>query len=397
VAGSVKGRLPELPADGLGGFATERFQGVQDEFSRNFSERGELGASFAVVHNGRPVVDLWGGVADPESGLLWTEDTVQVIFSGTKGLVGLCVLMLVDRGAIDPDERVASYWPEFGACGKSSVRVRDVLSHQASLPALLEPVTEQDILDDVAMAEVIAGQPQESDPRARDAYHPLTYGWMCGELIRRVDGRSVGKFLQEEVVAPLDLEIWLGLPEHLERRVATLSYGPDWGTLVPDQAGIEEDDLATRVWFNPPLLPTDHIPWNSRAFHAAEIPGGGAIGTARSFARLYGCLADGGELDGLRLLSKATIDHGTEVAADRLDPFLDEPQVYGLGFELQNGLHVFGPPREAFGYTGAGGSVHGAWLKEGVGFSYCMNEMRDDGPVDARARALLRATYRCLG
>lgn len=397
VAGSLRADVAEIPADRIGGFATERFQGVRDEFSRNFSERGELGASFAVVHNGRAVVDLWGGVADPESGSPWAEDTVQVIFSGTKGLVGLCALMLVDRGAIDPGERVSAYWPEFAAAGKSAVTVRDVLSHQARLPGILEPVTPTDILDDEKMASAIAAQPQETDSRAADMYHPLTYGWLCGELVRRVDGRSVGTFFRDEIAVPLELEIWIGLPPDLEPRVANLSYGPDWGTTVPGEDGCEDDELLGRVWNNPPLFPADHIPWNSRASHAAEIPGLGAIGSARSIARLHGCLALGGELDGVRLLSASTIERSREVIVSRRDPLLGEHQVFGLGFELQNELSKFGPPGEALGYSGAGGSIHGSWPREGVGFSYSMNEMRDDGPIDSRARALLRATYRCLG
>jgi CubicO group peptidase (beta-lactamase class C family) len=372
------------------------FERVRDEFERNFAERGEVGAAFAAVRDGETVVDLWGGLADQAAQRAWQEDTLQLIFSGTKGVVAACLLMLIDRGLIDPNAPVARYWPEFAGAGKDDIRVSDVASHQAGLPGLRAPVVESDLIDDVRMAAALAAQPAEEDPRARDAYHPLTFGWLCGELIRRVDGRSVGRFLAEEIVAPLGLEIWIGLPEHLEERVSTLSYAPDWGVSLPDAAQLASDELAARVWANPPLFPAEHLPWNTRAFHAAEIPGAGGIATARSIARLYGCLARGGELDGVRLLSARTLERGRACLVRRTDSLQDELSAFGLGFELQTELLRLGPPTEAFGHTGAGGSCHGAWPQARAGFSYCMNRMVDRDPVDARAQALLRALYEAL-
>jgi CubicO group peptidase (beta-lactamase class C family) len=375
----------------VGGHVAPGFEAVRETFAETL---GDHGAAFAVTIAGEPVVDLWGGVADDRSGRPWQAGTLQVIFSGTKGLVALCLLMLADRGQLDLEAPVAHYWPEFGAHGKRGVRVLDVASHQAGLPALRLPVAQDEILDDRRMAALLAAQPVESDPRATFTYHPLTYGWLCGELIRRVDGRSVGRFFAEEVAAPLQLEVWIGLPAELEPRVSRLAQSADWGRR---QRSAEGDELLDRVRNNPPLFSAGRIPWNSPAWHSAEIPGAGGIGTARSLARLYGCLAVGGELDGIRLLGAETLARGREVLSRRWDPLAEHAQAFGAGFELQTAAAPLGPAPDAFGHRGAGGSVHCAWPSLGAGVSYAMNLMRDDHDVDPRARALLEAAHAALG
>jgi CubicO group peptidase (beta-lactamase class C family) len=210
-----------------------------------------------------------------------------------------------------------------------------------------------------------------------------------------VDGRSVGRFFAEEVADPLKLEIFIGLPEDLEPRVSTLYCARTWAGVSQEQ--IAADDLAARVLANPPLFTPGLPMWNTCAFHRAEIPGGGGIATARSVARLYGALANGGEIDGVRLAAPGTIARARQCLTRRRDPLSGKSDAFGLGFALQTQLRLFGWPDDAFGHGGAGGSMHGAWPKEGVGFSYCMNEMRDDHEVDPRAQALLGALYRALG
>lgn len=380
----------------IGGFVAPGFERVAEEFERNFEARGDVGAAFAAVRDGKPIVDLWGGTADLEAGRPWTQDTLQLIFSGTKGLVAACLLVLIDRRLLDPGSPVVHYWPEFGAAGKEDVRVRDLLTHQAGLPGVRTPLTETDLLDGRRLAALLANQPQDADPRAYDAYHPLTFGWLCAELVRRADGRSVGTFFQQEIAEPLNLEIWIGLRSGFENRVSRLRYAPDWGATLPTSIQLAEDDVLSCVWNNPPLFPEDHIPWNAPEIHAAGIPGVGAIGTARSIARFYGCLANGGELEGIRLLRSATVHEATSCWVSRRDSLTGELIAYGLGFEVQTERRVFGKPERAFGYTGAGGSCHGAWPTERLGFSYCMNEMRDTEPVDPRARSLLNALHASL-
>jgi CubicO group peptidase (beta-lactamase class C family) len=378
------------------GFVADGFEEVRTAFARSFRELEEIGAAFSAVRDGEPVVDLWGGVADAERQAPWSEDTLQLIFSGTKGLVALCLLMLVDRELLDGEAPVSHYWPEFATAGKRDVRVEEVVSHRARLPAIRRPVTHGEILDGRLMASLIASQPQEEDPRAATAYHPLTYGWMCGELVRRIDGRSIGRFFAEEVAQRLGLEIWIGLPADLEPRVSTLSYTSAWRFEGQHPEEMEGDELLARMRGNPPLFQPEEIVWNRPDFHAAEIPGANAIATARSMARLYGCLARGGELDGVRLLRPETLRYGRECLSERSDGLAGEWEAFGFGFELQSREPRFGPPADGFGHTGAGGSIHGAWPELGVGFSYAMNGMRDADPLDPRAQALLSALHAAL-
>jgi CubicO group peptidase (beta-lactamase class C family) len=379
------------------GHVADGFAAVREAFADNLRHRGELGAAFAVTCDGEAVVDLWGGDADGAGARPWRADTLQVIFSGTKGLVALCLLMLVDRGALDMEARVARYWPQFAAHGKRGIRVLDLASHRAALPGIRVALEPDEILDDQRMAALLAAQPAESDPRAAFAYHPLTYGWLCGELIRRVDGRSVGRFFAEEVAEPLGLEIWIGLPPDLEPRVSQLAYAPDWGSGDGwDPEEIKRDELLGRVLNNPPLFPAGPIPWNAAAWHRAEIAGAGGIATARSIARLYGCLALGGVLDGVRLLSAGTLERGRRVLSRRWDPLARAHQAFAFGFELQTSLSPLGPAPDAFGHRGAGGSVHCAWPSLRTGISYAMNLMRDAGPVDPRGKALLDAAHAAL-
>jgi CubicO group peptidase (beta-lactamase class C family) len=379
------------------GHVADGFEAVREAFADNLRHRGELGAAFAVTCGGEAVVDLWGGSADGDGARPWRQDTLQVIFSGTKGLVALCLLILVDRGALDMQAPVSRYWPEFGASGKRGIRVLDVASHRARLPGIHSALEPDEILDDRRMAALLAAQPAETDPRAASAYHPLTYGWLCGELIRRVDGRSVGRFFAEEVAEPLGLEIFIGLPPDLEPRVSQLAYAPDWGSADGwDPEEIDRDELLSRVLNNPPLFPPGRIPWNAAAWHRSEIPGAGGIATARSLARLYGSLALGGELDGVRLLSAGTLERGRRALSRRWDPLARTHQAFAFGFEVQTSLSPLGPAPDAFGHRGAGGSVHCAWPSLGAGISYAMNLMRDAADVDLRGKALLDAAHACL-
>jgi len=372
------------------GFVAPGFEDVAQAFERNFADEGEVGATFAAYRSGECVVDIWGGLADRRSGAPWREDTLQLIFSGTKGLSAICVLVLIDRGLLALDAPVATYWPEFGKLG---IRVRDAMSHSARLPGIERPVRLEELADGRRMAGLLAEQEPSQDPRAANCYHALTYGWLCGELVRRVDGRSIGRFFAEEVAGPLKLELWIGLPAEQEHRVSTLELAPEWGSQpFLDPSAVAEDPLIRTVWGNPPILERDTFAWNTRAFHEAEIPAANAIGTARSVARLYDSLVSG---DG-GLVSESTMRLARETLAEGHDAVHDVPMRWGVGFGLQTELHEFGPPPDAFGVGGAGGSEHGAWPALGVGFSYAMNFMRDDQKVDPRAQALLGALHRCV-
>lgn len=379
----------------IDGFVASGFEPVVEELERNFLERGDVGAAFAAYHDGRLVVDLWGGSADPERHRSWDRNTLGVIFSGTKGLVALCMLMLVERGRLSLADPVARYWPEFAVNGKDRITVRDVVSHQAGLPGIRTPLRYEDLIDGRRMADLLASQAIERDARATRIYHRLTYGWLCGELIRRIDGRSVGAFFKQEIAHPLALDIWIGLPEAEEDRVAKLQLADGWNARLGTGT---HDELRDIVWANPPLMldGRSELPWNARAWHAAEIPATNGIADARSMARLYGCLACGGRLDGVELITERTLTRSRKQLSAFRDPLLDESLRFATGWELQTQVMSFGPPLDAYGHGGAGGSQHAAWPHERVGVSYLMNQMRNDHHGDVRSRSILRALHACV-
>jgi CubicO group peptidase (beta-lactamase class C family) len=342
------------------------FERVAEEFERTLDGGG---AAFAASVDGELVVDLWGGNVERE--------TLLLIFSGTKGLVAVCVLMLLERGLLELDAPVARYWPEFD---KPGVLVRHVVSHTAGLPGLRRGFSASDLLDGRRLAAELAVEPAFWPPGERLAYHALSYGWLCDELIRRVDGRSAGQFFAAEIAEPLELELWIGLPPEHEHRVAGLhraeGYAP---TSLRDDPDPPLEVLYGKL--------DGEFPWNDVAAHQAEIPGANAIGTARSIARLYGSLD--------RLLSAETILLGrTELARGRC-AVTERPYAFGVGFELQTELKALGPAPAAFGHTGSGGSSHGAWPDERVGFSYAMTELRAEA-ADDRARRVLAALDQVL-
>jgi CubicO group peptidase (beta-lactamase class C family) len=342
------------------------FEPVAEEFFRTL---GGGGAAFAAVVDGEPVVDVWGGDVD--------RDILYLVFSGTKGLVAVCILLLVDRGSLDLEAPVARYWPEFD---KPDVLVRHVVSHTAGLPGLRRGIGVADLLDGRRFAAELAVEPLFWEPGTRLAYHAFSYGALCGELIRRIDGRSTGAFFADEVAAPLQLELWIGLPPEQEPRVARLRRAEGYGPTAPD----EPEPLLEVLYGD---LLTGALVWNDPAVHQAEIPAANAIGTPRSIARLYGSLES--------ILSEETLHLGrTELARD-LCAVTRRPYAFGVGFELQTELRSFGPVANAFGHTGSGGSVHGAWPDKRAGFSYAVNELRAEAQDD-RARGVLAALAQAL-
>lgn len=372
------------------GFVAPGFEAVAEEFARNFTVRSDVGAAFAATRDGKPVVDLWGGEAAP--GRPWQQDTLQVIYSGTKGLMAACVLKLVERGQLDLNAPVARYWPEFAAAEKERVLVRHVTAHAAGLPGIRQPLTAADYTDFERMEALLAAQPLAQDPNAFHCYHPITIGWLVGALVRRIDGRSIGRFFAEEIAGPLGLDAWIGLPEAEEHRVGTLQLGP--GMLAFDEGFSPEqrqDPTLVSAWGNPPLFPRD-LPWNSRDYHAAEIAGAGGIADARSMARYYGAMAMGGTLDGVQILRPESVALGRAEQSRFMDPYIVEAMAFGVCWALQTPQTRFGPAPDAFGHSGAGGSIHGAWPTQRVGFSYVMNQMRAD-PEDLRSRHILRRLY----
>ncbi|MGH9191952.1 MAG: serine hydrolase domain-containing protein [Acidimicrobiales bacterium] len=287
------------------GHCDERFADVGREFERNFGERGELGASVAVTVGGETVVDLWGGHADPDRTRAWEKDTLCVAMSSTKGATSLAAHLLVSAGELDVDEPVASYWPEFAAAGKDRVLVRHLISHQAGLPALRDPVPPGGFYDWDGMVERLAAEPPFWEPGTRHGYHALTFGFLVGEVVRRVTGRSVGRFVADEIAGPLGLDLYIGLPEGLAPRVARLTPppAPEPGDPVPRfmlQAMTEPGSIPWLVMQNNGgyLVPGE---WDSPAALAAELPASGGVANARALAGLYRAIVQGGQIGRYRL------------------------------------------------------------------------------------------------
>jgi CubicO group peptidase (beta-lactamase class C family) len=367
----------------VSGFARPGYESVLEAFERNLASGSETGAAFTAIRDGEQIVSCWGGLADQPRGKPWAEDTVAAIFSGSKGLLAACVLLLMDRGLLDIEAPVGRYWPEFAASGKSAIRVRDCLSHTARLPGIAEPVTVTEITDSAHMADLLARQAPSSDPRAALAYHPLTFGWLCGELIRRVDGRSAGEFFAGEFASPMSLDIWIGLPADLEQRVARLELHSSWpaDAETGPQSG---DPLWRAINANPPVFDRKHFPWNSRLYHAAEIPAAGGIASARSMAQFYARLPD--------VLSPQALRTARTPLATGVSALTGEKMRFSAGFQLQVDDR-FGPAAEAFGHGGAGGSLHGSWPEQRIAFSYVTSLLRDDDRTSERAHSVLRALH----
>lgn len=374
----------------IAGRVATGYEPVREAFAAELDRDRDAGAAFAAVVDGVPVVDVWGGVARREPVTPWTEDTAQLVFSGTKGMTSTCILLLLDRGCISLDQPVADYWPDFAQAGKRGVLVRHLVSHQAGLPGVEPPPRPGEALDPVLMADRLAAQPAMWPPGQGITYHTLTFGWLCDGLIRHVDGRSAGRFFADEVARPLGLDAWIGLPLQAENRVATMMRSPDYQVNFGD---VTEDEraLLTRIYAGGGIV-GERFVVNDRDFLRAEMAGVNGVATARSMARLYGCLARGGTIDGARLLAPETVRWGYAPIAAGLDRLTRKPAAFSTGFEIQSELQWYGPAVQAFGHSGAGGSVHGAWPHLRTGFSYAMNLMRRDDR-DGRAQRILTALH----
>ncbi|MEE8165815.1 MAG: serine hydrolase domain-containing protein, partial [Myxococcota bacterium] len=332
------------------GICDTRFSEVREAFEHSFEKHQEVGAAIAFSLDGEMVVDLWGGHVDKARTRPWQRDTIVNTYSTTKGMTTICAHQLVERGKIDLDAKVAEYWPEFGQAGKESIPVRWLISHQAGLPAIRKPLPEEALFDWDAMATALAEQEPWWEPGSKHGYHPITFGFLVGELIRRVSGQSVGQWFRENVAGPLDADFQIGLPELDDRRVSDMI-----GSLIAPKtdkksSGVDDKPAVRRKGPMADFLrdmsdPTTMIglAFNnprqarqvaiSRPWRRAEIPAANGHGNARALARIYGALARGGEVNAVRLLEPESIDRARSEQASGPDATLGGmPMRYGLGF-----------------------------------------------------------------
>ena len=397
--------MSQEPGTPIEGRCDERFAEVGCEFERNFSRRGELGASLCVMLGGRPVVDLWGGVANPARGTPWQRDTLSTVFSCTKGAVALCAHLLASRGKLDLDAPIRELWPELARDEKRDATVRMALDHTLGLPVFRTPLAPGDCTRWDTMVERLEAEPPFWKPGTRHGYHMVNFGWTVGELVRRASGRSLGDFFREEIAEPLGLDFWIGLPEEQEPRVAPVALSvPAPGTPLGEfaQALITQPQSLQAL----SLLNTGGFDPNSRACHAAQIGGAGGITNARGLAGMYAPLANGGELGEVKLVDRDTLARMGQVSsATHEDLTLLLPMRFALGFmkSIDNRRRARGDRDSsilgaaAFGHGGAGGSLGFADPEAGLSFGYTMNRMGLGVLLNERGQSLVDAVYRCLG
>ena len=365
-----------------------RFEGVRAAFADNFARGADVGASFAATVNGEFVVDLWGGFADPGRTRPWEKDTLVNVYSTTKTMTALTALLLADRGELDFAAPVARYWPEFAANGKSSVTVAQLMSHSSGLSGWKEPLAKADLYDWDKVTTLLAAQAPFWEPGTAPGYHALTQGYLVGEVVRRITGRSLGTVFREEIAEPLGADFHIGLPASEDHRVAELIPPPPGGAIGDGPMS----ELTANMANNPGI---DVHETRTRAWRAAEIPAAGGQGNARSIARVHSILANGGEVDGRRYLSEAGCRRALELQVEGHDLVLNIPARFGLGFGLAGGALPL-PNESTIYWGGYGGSLAIIDMQNRAAFGYAMNRMESTTTGDLRAASLAMAAWAAL-
>ncbi|MDR3568379.1 MAG: serine hydrolase [Syntrophobacteraceae bacterium] len=347
------------------GYCDSRFREVESRFEKNFKLGLEVGASFAATIDGEYVIDLWGGYANEAGTAPWEKDTITNVYSTTKVMTALSVLILVDRGLLDLDAPVARYWPEFSQGGKGNIPVRWILSHSSGLSGFGEPLPLEALYDWERIVTVLERQKPWWEPGTRSGYHAVTFGYLLGELVRRISGKTLGAFFRDEVAVALGADFHIGLPVEHEWRVAEMTR---LSRMLPGE--IDPESIAGKTFLNPPLTPGH----SDRAWRSAEIPASNGQGNARSVARVGSLLACGGSLDGRFFLSKQTVLRAIEEQINNQDLVLGIPIRWGLGFGLATEKVPFLSQR-SFYWAGLGGSWVEMDLDTRSCFSYVMNKL----------------------
>jgi CubicO group peptidase (beta-lactamase class C family) len=362
-----------------------QFEALRSELQRMLDSGEELGASLAVVDHGKPVVDLWGGWREPEHQSLWQRDTIVNVWSITKTMTTLSALMLADRGLLDLDAPVAKYWPEFAQNGKAEITVKQVMSHTGGVSGWEMPFTLEQLYDYEQATSHLAAQAPWWEPGTASGYSLLNFGHIVGEIVRRVSGKTLKAFVAEEIAGPLGADFTIGVPKSAYDRVSNVVPPPpapiDLSQLPPDHPAIKT--------FSP--VPMDATVTYTDAWREAEIGAANGFGNARSVARIQSVITNGGEVDGVRLLSQKTIDRIFEVQSDGMDLVLFQPVRFGIGYGLPSQQESQLPDRRIAYWGGWGGSIVLNDVDRGFTFAYVMNRMDGEVLGSARSAAYQRA------
>ncbi|WP_460066548.1 serine hydrolase domain-containing protein [Streptomyces sp. YKOK-I1] len=378
----------------VNGAVAEGFEPVREAFVRNFATLGERGAAVAVYRDGRKVVDLWGGTRDVDGTAPWEHGTAQIARSATKGVAAAVLLLLHQRGQLDLDAPVGTYWPQYKAAGKERTRVRELLAHRAGVPVLDRPLTPAEAADPDLGAAAVAAQAPVWEPGSDHGYHAQTYSWLTGELVRRVTGRPIGAWIADEIAGPLGADLWLGLPRSLHARVGRVGQVdapvPAGGLRTRPKRSVADAyadpaSLTRRAFAAITPLPDENDP----AYRAAALPASNGIATADGLARFYASLI--GEVEGgVRLFAPGTATLARTEQSAGPDRVLVVTTRFGLGYMLHGGASPLLSPT-SFGHPGRGGALGLADPETGIAFGYVTNGFRTSVTADPRAQALLRA------
>jgi CubicO group peptidase (beta-lactamase class C family) len=362
---------------------------VKDAFAANFDQGNELGASASVTLHGETVVDIWAGDRDLD-GTPWERDTIVNVWSTTKTMAATTLLMLADRGELDLDAPVATYWPEFAVNGKDAITTAQVMGHTAGLPGFDPVLPTEDLYDQDACAANLAAQAPWWEPGTMSGYHLITQGYLEAEVVRRITGRTIGEVFRTEIAEPLGADFHIGLPESEEGRVSHLVPPAEALGVV---AGLDPDSIAVRAGLSCPV--TGNEP-NTRAWRAAEIPAAGGTSNARAVARVHAMLANGGTLDGVRIMSPEGVDRIFVEQCHQTDAVLGVKMRLGTGFGLMNDLiPLSANPRSCF-WGGWGGSICVVDVDAGLSIAYVMNKMAGGLVGDMRGAMIVLAAQGAL-
>ena len=373
----------------VGGFIYDGFEEVRKVFEGHLDSGQDVGASFCATKNGETVVDLWGGFADSTRTRPWVKDTIVNVYSTTKTMTALTALLLADRGQLDFDAPVARYWPEFAANGKERIKVSHLMSHSAGLSGWKEKISKDDLYDWEKATSLLAAQAPFWEPGTAPGYHAMTQGYLIGEVIRRIDGRTVGTVFREEIAEPLGADFHIGLPASEDSRVAEL-IPPVAGDAVGDQPNMSE--LVRNMSMNPGI---DVAETKTRCWRGAEIPAAGGTGNARSIAEIHAILANGGVAKGKRFMSEAGCRKALELQIEGTDKIMNVPARFGMGFGLAGGLIPL-PNANSMFWGGYGGSLAIIDMDAKTTFGYAMNRMVGTTTGDLRAFGLAMAMWDAL-
>lgn len=373
------------------GTCSEGFEPVREAFAANFAERDEIGATVAVVHSGQPVVNLWAGSADPARSRAWQRDTLTNVWSTTKAVTSLCAHILIDRGELDPDAPVARYWPQFAQAGKDDLPVRWILCHKSGLTGLTAATAVEDYYDWEKITELLAAQEPLFPPGTTTGYQAITFGYLVGEVIRRITGQTCGQFAAAEVAGPVGADFYIGLPEsELDRCSELQGVRPsDDEQAALAQAYANADPAALAALVNPALTGDEA---NVAAWRMAEIPAANGHTTAAALATIFGAVADGSG----RFISERTLAVARAGEGKYTDLVLGFPLEFGLGYALSGPEGHYGPNPAAFGHDGFGGSAVGCDPEAGLAYAYVMNRMGMNLADDPRKMAIINAVYQSL-